>query len=432
MSDAAPSSSGKTADPTAVLAPPPNVRRDWLVLGALILTTSALFAFTNLDITLASLFYHPGLDDPWPDQQQWLWRILNHYGPWPGGALALAGVGVLVACAVKPHWQRWRLHALAVILTVVIGPGLLVNVICKDHWGRPRPRDIIELGGTHTFRPPLLPDFGEAGKAFPCGHSSMGFVFFILFLIFRRSRPRLAWGILAGSVAWGLLIGVARMSAGGHFATDVLWSAWIPMMTALVVYHGILRIPRWEDRIAAGGTGDTARLNPWLMVAAVVIGAGMLVSLIAATPFSHPIHASAPTPTAGTYAVEIRGGPLTVVIDGDGDAGNHLAALDGIAQGFGFPGAGTVIGMTSGPAHDATFPFLVAIVFAHHGWFTELVATTHLHLPRANLAYITVQTADGPRNLIPPAAGTTLTITLDDKGLASPTAAQVLPGPNRQ
>jgi hypothetical protein len=30
---------------------------------------------------------------------------------------------------------------------------LLVNVALKDHWGRPRPIDIAQLGGTEHFVP---------------------------------------------------------------------------------------------------------------------------------------------------------------------------------------------------------------------------------------------------------------------------------------
>ncbi len=401
------------ANPTPTPPPERTWIRDTLALLALILATSLLFALTDLDRTLAAIFYHAGLDDPWPDQQWWLWNLLNHYGPWPGGVLALAAVGVLVAGAVAPRWQRWRPHALAVVLTVVIGPGLLVNVVCKDHWGRPRPRDIVELGGTHAFRPPVIPDFGAAGKAFPCGHSSMGFVFFILFLILRRRHPRAAWGVLGATAAWGGLIGVARMSAGGHFATDVLWSAWIPVAVALVVYHGILRVPAWEERIAAGTAGGPGRINPWLAVAAVVAGVGLLVSLIAATPVVRPLSAGEALPagnTVGPYRVDIAGGPCELTIDRDAPT-EALATLDGSAQGFGFPGARIDAGMRFDPGSPAG---TLTVAIARHGWFTELVTRVHLHLHGDGLAEIAV----GRQRFLAPAATRfePITLYLDDQG----------------
>ena len=35
--------------------------------------------------------------------------------------------------------------------TLALGPGLLVNVGLKDHWGRPRPIDVTQFGGDQHF-----------------------------------------------------------------------------------------------------------------------------------------------------------------------------------------------------------------------------------------------------------------------------------------
>src|SRR6185369_921132 len=37
------------------------------------------------------------------------------------------------------------------IATLALAPGLLVNVLLKDHWGRPRPIDVTQLGGDQKF-----------------------------------------------------------------------------------------------------------------------------------------------------------------------------------------------------------------------------------------------------------------------------------------
>ena len=37
------------------------------------------------------------------------------------------------------------------IATMALAPGLLVNVVLKDHWGRPRPIDVTQFGGTEHF-----------------------------------------------------------------------------------------------------------------------------------------------------------------------------------------------------------------------------------------------------------------------------------------
>jgi hypothetical protein len=41
-----------------------------------------------------------------------------------------------------------RMYGLFILLSVILGPGLLVNLVFKDHWGRPRPRQVVALGGT--------------------------------------------------------------------------------------------------------------------------------------------------------------------------------------------------------------------------------------------------------------------------------------------
>src|SRR5262245_8300465 len=38
-------------------------------------------------------------------------------------------------------------------LTLTIGPGLLVNVVLKPHWGRPRPVAIVQFGGHEPYVP---------------------------------------------------------------------------------------------------------------------------------------------------------------------------------------------------------------------------------------------------------------------------------------
>ena len=42
-------------------------------------------------------------------------------------------------------------------------------------------------------------------------------------------------------------MGVARMAAGGHFLSDVLWSAVLTWSTLLFLYWPIMRIPWRED-----------------------------------------------------------------------------------------------------------------------------------------------------------------------------------------
>jgi membrane-associated PAP2 superfamily phosphatase len=124
----------------------------------------------------------------------------------------------------------------------LLGPGLLVNVVFKDHWGRPRPVQVTELGGQEQYVPPGYFVVNGNGRSFPSGHSSIGFAFVAFWFLWRERKPAWARMALAFSVALGAAIGVTRMAAGGHFLSDVMWSAWVVLFTAWLLYYPLMRI----------------------------------------------------------------------------------------------------------------------------------------------------------------------------------------------
>ena len=184
-----------------------------------------------LDMKIESFFYQ---------QQQFseneFYHFIFDYGAIPGEALAVLSFFALVFSFFSKKWTSFRFPALVYVMTVLIGAGLLVHVVLKDHWGRPRPRQTIEFGGIQEYRPYYSPNFfhqPEPSKSFPCGHCSMGFCFFALVFIGRRlNKP---WLITSGwCAAWllGGVLSVTRMAQGGHFFSDVLMTALIMWVTA--------------------------------------------------------------------------------------------------------------------------------------------------------------------------------------------------------
>ena len=161
--------------------------------------------------------------NPWRDGSKWPhgdafpWSVLYQLGPFPALATALVAVLVLLAGLRLAKPARFRRHSLYVISVLVLGPGLIANAILKDHWGRPRPRDVRELGGVFPYEPLLTIDPLSPGKSFPSGHATMGFFFFTLYFLLRKHRPRWAMAALAGTCAAGLMIGWARVVARRAF-----------------------------------------------------------------------------------------------------------------------------------------------------------------------------------------------------------------------
>lgn len=123
------------------------------------------------------------------------------------------------------------------LLTFALGPGLLTNVTLKDNWGRNRPHQVVEFGGSNPFTPPLL-IAGNCKRncSFVCGEASTIFILFAsLAMIIRRWRRQL----LFAGLAMGLIAGIVRMGAGGHFLSDVIFAGLFMNMTALLVYYAL-------------------------------------------------------------------------------------------------------------------------------------------------------------------------------------------------
>ena len=126
--------------------------------------------------------------------------------------------------------QRWKVYVF-LLIAFILGPGLMVNIVLKDNWGRPRPRQIVEFGGSNDYRSPFDPSFvRKSGSSFVCGDASVGFFFFSLALLSRKRK----WLWL--SCIAGALIGSGRILQGAHFFSDVLFSGWVVWFCSHILY----------------------------------------------------------------------------------------------------------------------------------------------------------------------------------------------------
>lgn len=205
-----------------------------LVLTFVMLVIStAVIAYNGWDMQLASRFYLPGQGFPIGNLQPW--KAMYRFGEWP--AFLTGGLGLIIwlASFTLPRLVKLRKAALFIALVLIIGPGLLVNWGFKDHWGRPRPRQVTQLGGTMAFHQPWQPGPAPKNSSFPAGHPSAAFYMSVPYFVLRRTRPSQALLWLWGGFAFGLLMGATRIIQGGHFLSDVVWSAGFVYLTALVL-----------------------------------------------------------------------------------------------------------------------------------------------------------------------------------------------------
>lgn len=165
------------------------------------------------------------------------WQFLYHAAPAMIWTVLLTAAVIYVASFRLKSLGRYRRLSLYLVLVGVIAPGMITHYVFKEYWGRPRPREIIEFGGTYRFESVLAPDGDRHGKSFTSGHAGGAFYFLAGWFLFRRKRRAWALFFLLGGIGFGCLVGYMRMLQGGHFASDVLWGGAVSYFTAASLFY---------------------------------------------------------------------------------------------------------------------------------------------------------------------------------------------------
>lgn len=301
-----------------------------------------LISIFDLDIKVQKLFYRPNSSaSVWFQKENPFWQFGYHYGTLPAILLTFAALIGLILSWIKPKIKTYRSYFLFIILTLVIGPGLLVNAVFKDHWGRPRPRQIQEFGGNWEFKEVWEHGTPGKGKSFPCGHCSMGFFFITLYYCFKQKHKALAYSSFAMSILLGIFIGFARISQGGHFLSDVLWSWGLTFLTATFLFYFVLKIPAKDLESDSEQHGDTFpasnRTKRILATLAIIISiAIMIFTFLFSKPFYKESFREIPATESSRIIQVILELNRSDVLIKSGNFEQPIR-IKTIAQGFGFP-----------------------------------------------------------------------------------------------
>jgi lipid A 4'-phosphatase len=159
--------------------------------------------------------------------------------------IALLVLPAFLAIIGKLIWPRRRMliearAALFLIATLALGPGVLTNLVLKDHWGRPRPIDVRQFGGEYRFMPWWDPRGACPNNcSFVAGEPSGAFWTLAPAALAGPELQPIAYG---AALAFGAGLGALRIAAGAHFFSDVVFAG-VFMYLLVWLIHGL--IYRW-------------------------------------------------------------------------------------------------------------------------------------------------------------------------------------------
>jgi lipid A 4'-phosphatase len=214
--------------------------RRWILILSIALFGAALLLpvmYPNIDLLISGLFYTSGQGFVYAGNPALLFlQHVAYYGARIlGVALALATLIAFVkkAPVLGIDSKGWAF----LFLALVIGPGLIANAGFKDHWGRARPREVTEFGGSTAFSPALVPQTtAHKNGSFISGDGAFGFFLpSFAYAVPRRLSRKFFWGGIGG----GILFGIARIMMGAHFFSDVVFAAFFMLLTSACL-HAVL------------------------------------------------------------------------------------------------------------------------------------------------------------------------------------------------
>ncbi|HVY00363.1 MAG TPA: phosphatase PAP2 family protein [Pseudorhodoplanes sp.] len=221
-------------------------RNGLLIALALAVLVGGLFAaHPELDLKISAYFVRTDF------RSDHTFGLRFHPQVWALRDAIISVTAVMVlAAAAAPAWKalrpatRMAIPGRAVILllsTLALGPGLLTNVVLKDHWARPRPVDVIEFGGSERFMPWWKPG-GDCARncSFVSGDAAGAYWTLAAAAVVPGPWRPLAF---AAALTFGAAMSLLRIMAGAHFASDVFFSGLFTFLIVWIVYALLYRWP---------------------------------------------------------------------------------------------------------------------------------------------------------------------------------------------
>jgi len=209
----------------------------WAAIGVAAAIGAILVAIPRLDLELSSLVYDT--EGGFLLDRSGLVLLVSRavtVACW----IAIAGALLLIVAnraAGRPVLRGLGTsRLLLILLTFVLGPGLLVNSVLKQHVGRARPVEIVEFGGPAQFTRAATPASQcRRNCAFPSGDAAAAFALAAVGVATGSTA------LLGGALVIGVFVSAVRVLTGAHFVSDVAFSALLTLLMIVVLDRLLVR-----------------------------------------------------------------------------------------------------------------------------------------------------------------------------------------------
>ncbi|HTV70524.1 MAG TPA: phosphatase PAP2 family protein [Rhizobiaceae bacterium] len=215
--------------------------------GLFLFTLTMFYLGSDIDRAVSRLFFDEQACEPEALRQvcgvfvaakMSFWRVLRQ-------VLQYFPVLCALFIAVRLAADLWRGHTWAVgrvrvavvaLLSLALGPLLLVNGVLKEFWGRPRPVMTYDFGGEFPFVPAgQWSDLCERNCSFVSGEvAGLAWLAVIVPFFSPSWRPLVLTTVLSAVT----LAGGMRIAFGAHYLSDVV----LATLSSLVIFAGVVRL----------------------------------------------------------------------------------------------------------------------------------------------------------------------------------------------
>jgi lipid A 4'-phosphatase len=226
-----------------------SLKRSRIILGAFALSALLFAAFPGIDLYVAKLFYRANGFDRDQGWQNFLHDSLNYF--LAASLLVITGLYAFNRLRKRNVLDVDGRKVVYVFLVLILGAGLIVNVVLKDNFGRARPRDVAEFGGAKLFTPAYVVSH-ECRKNCSFSSGDAAGAFFAIAVVRALTRRRL-W--LLAALGYGAIVSLGRIYSGAHFLSDTVTSFFVMLLMADALYYFVVLSPAARDEVRNTNAG---------------------------------------------------------------------------------------------------------------------------------------------------------------------------------